>query len=93
MLHSTLLDILGFNTRKIVNILIPGEVYKSVLTPQVHGGLVRAGEVYQLPLVRDEPPLGDHDVKVWDDDGPLVHQVNQVRGVVTIWNTIKLEGE
>ena len=42
-------------------------------------------------LLRVEEHLRDGDVKVRDDDGALVDQVNEVRRVITIGHTVHLQ--
>ena len=44
-----------------------------------------------LPLLWSDEPLRHRDVKIRDQHGAVVNQVQQVRGVVVVSHTVKLK--
>ena len=63
----------------------------TTLTPNIKFYHIRSRNIQQFSLVWNEEPFWDWNVKIRDDDGTLVHQVNEVGYVVVILYTIVLE--
>ncbi len=63
----------------------------SWLTKDLNLSLVGARQIEEFTLLWVQEPLWYHRVEVRDDDGPLMHQVDQVGDEITISDTVVLK--